>query len=72
MVYEMWILRRGPEACNKAAEALASVGQWIDYEASYSHNGSLRSTASSLSDIAVLLGYSTSQDRRRIIVSAVA
>jgi len=38
-----WVLRRGPEACNKAAEALASVGQWIDYEASYSQHGSPRS-----------------------------
>jgi|ERR1700722_6543824 hypothetical protein len=34
-----WVLKRGPEACNKAAEAPASVGQWIDYEASYSHTG---------------------------------
>jgi hypothetical protein len=58
LLYGKWVLRRGPEACNKAAEALASVGQWIDYEASYSHNGSQRPRASSLSDIVVLLGYS--------------
>lgn len=34
-----WVLKRDPEACNKATDARASVGQWIDYEAIYSHTG---------------------------------